>query len=308
MIIDLNKEIHSVQDSTKIQDYLKCERMHFFKYILNLHTEGTNHNLVFGSSFHKAKDVLLTLGLKKENIQPAYEAFLEEYRKSFSPDTDLDFRGKNPANVLRALDMYVEEYKDQEFETLYTEIAITVPISSCRSIYGNMDSINKGPRGIFSLETKTAGAAWSYLQDSFMMKFQINAYTHFLYCYYQNVWGVVVDVTIFTKNPDNIRIPCIKSIDRMESWLYEANKIFDDLENDFELLGKDGPEYPFMRAFPRRTESCVQYNRICPYFDMCHSWNNPLQHLDEVPSGFERRVWDPRDTGNKVKLEIKDYK
>lgn len=306
--IDLGDKLHSVQDPTKLQCYMKCPRMYFLKYIMLIQKEGKVHNLEFGKAFHKAKDVLFTLGYSADSVEKAYQAFLEDYRKSYSDATDLDFKGKNPANVDLALLSYVDEYKEDKFEVLHTEIGIAVPISDTRTIYGNMDSVMKGPRGILSLETKTAAQMWTYAADNFMMSFQIDTYSHFLYSYYypeNNIYGVVVDISVFRKSGvEHVRIPCIKTIDRLESWLWQANEVFDDLEEDYERLGRVKKEDIIMKAFPRRPVSCVQYNRICPYMDLCHAWNNPLQHTGETPLGFEFKTWDPRDIGNKVMIDL----
>lgn len=301
-------ELHNVQDSTKLQCYLTCERLYFFTHILGFRPERPIHNLVFGSSYHKAKDVIFSEGYSLESIYKGYRAFLLEYRKDFSEDTDDDFSGKFPANVEKALLEYVKQYAEyDDFEVLHTEIAITVPIAGNRVIYGKMDAIMKDSRGYFSMETKTAGAMWSYTQEQWLMKFQIDAYSHFLYCYFnpKDVYGVIVDTTVFRKGGnEHIRIPVPKSPERLETWLWEANTIFDDLERDFDRMN-DGKESDiYMRAFRRRTESCIQYNRICPMHDFCHAWNNPISRLDQIPMGYKVEHWDPRRGDIKVKLDL----
>lgn len=308
-------ETHHVQDSTKLQCYMTCERKYFFEYVLGLRPERPIHNLVFGSSWHKAKEVLFSQGYSIESIDKAYEAFLLEYRKDFSEDTDDDYKGKFPANVERALMEYVKQYAAQDdFKVLHTEIAITVPISKNRVIYGKMDTIiGEYLQQIASLETKTAGALWSYTQEQWLMKFQIDAYTHFLYCYYdpKDVYGVIVDTTVFKKQDrkgvsqnSHIRIPVPKSPERLETWLWEANTIFNRLEDDFDRMN-DGKESDiYMKCFPRRTESCIQYNKICPMHDFCHAWNNPLSRIGEIPMGYKVDHWDPRRGDVKVKLDI----
>ncbi|KKN73979.1 hypothetical protein LCGC14_0395450 [marine sediment metagenome] len=307
-------EQHHIQDSTKLQKYLTCERQYFFEYVLGFRPERPIHNLVFGSSWHKAKDVLFSEGYSIKSIDKAYQAFLLEYRVDFSEDTDDDYKGKFPANAERALVEYVKQYAEyDDFKVLHTEIAITVPIGRNRVIYGKMDAIMQDNRGYFSLETKTAGAVWSYTQEQWLMKFQIDAYTHFLYCYFdpKDVYGVIVDTTIFKKQDkagrsqnEHVRIPVPKTPERLETWLWEANTIFSRLEEDFDKMN-DGKESDiYMKCFPRRTESCIQYNRICPMHDFCHAWNNPLSRVGEVPMGYKVEHWDPRKKDVKVKLNV----
>jgi len=304
--VNLSDPLLTVQDPSKIQKYLCCHRQYFLEYVMNLRIDGTIHNLVFGTSYHKAKDILFSLGYSSKTIELAYEAFLDEYRKTYSDDTDLDFGGKSPANVKKALNEYILEYQFDNFEVLHTEVNVTVPIGPGREITGNPDTIVRDPvRGITCIDTKTAKALWSYTDDSYQQKTQVLAYTHFLHSYYdEKVYGMIIDITIFTKTLQHVRVHCNKTIDRMESWLYEINCTFDELEKDFEQLSKDKPDDLFMKSFIRNTESCIQYNRICPYFELCHAWNNPLQHMGQIPSGFKIEVWDPRNTGHKVDLSV----
>ncbi len=308
-------EQHHIQDPTKLQKYLVCERQYFFEFVLGLRKERPEHNLVFGSSWHKAKDVIFAEGYSMESINRGYEAFLLEYRKDFSEDPDDDYKGKFPANAERALMEYVKQYAESDdFKVLHTEIAITVPIGRNRVVYGKMDSIvSEYLQKIASLETKTAGAMWSYAQDQWLMKFQIDAYTHFLYCYYdpKDVYGVIVDTSVFLKQDKNgnsknshYRVPVPKSPERLETWLWEANTIFDNLENDFSRMNDCKADAIYMKAFPRRTESCIQYNRICPMHDFCHAWNNPLSRIGEIPMGYKVEHWDPRKKDVKVELTV----
>ncbi len=306
-------EQHNVQDSTKLQTYMKCHRQYFFEYVLGYTSEYPVHNLVFGSSWHKAKEVLLLSGYSADAVELAMQEFLKEYRKDFSEATDLDYKSKNPGNAELALLQYCKEFQRDEFEVKHTEIGITVLIGYSekykqdRTLYGKMDSICHDYRGLFSLEHKTAGAAWSYTMDNWNIKFQTSAYLHFMMSYYppDEVYGIIIDETIFRKENENNRIVVEKSLPFMESWLYEANKVYEELEDDFYALHNlTSDKDVVMKAFRRNTESCVQYNRICPMYEACVSWNNPLQHLDTMPAGYKVQHWDPRREDIKVKLEV----
>ena len=122
-------------------------------------------------------------------------------------------------------------------------------------------------------------------------------------CYYdpKDVYGIIIDLSIFRKpnkqgisQNDHNRIPCPKNPEHLSSWLYETNIIFDRLENDFDMLYNEKENQPFMKSFMRNRESCVKYNRICEFWDICHAWNNPLQHLNEIPMGYKIEHWDCR--------------
>ena len=301
-------ETHNVQDATKIQTYLTCPRLYFYEYVLGFRPEEPNHNLVFGSAWHMGKEVLFNEGYSLPSIKKAYDAFLLEYRETFGEERDMDFHPKSPANAELALLEYVKEYKDDEFKVLNTEVGIVVPIGEGRDLYGKMDSIVQCPiRGIISYEHKTAGALWKWWSDSWLMKFQISTYTHFLYSYYdpKEVYGIVVDGTVFRKKGnEHLRVPCQLSLPFLDNWLYDTNQTFAKLEHDFNLLSSSTRDDNFMKAFPRCTESCVKYNRMCPMFDFCHSWHNPLQRLDVMPQGYKTEFWDPRKEHINITMEL----
>jgi len=302
-------ETLEVMDSTKMQTYLTCPRKFFFEYVLGYRPEEKNHNLVFGSAWHKAKDIIFTNGYSVSSVESAVEAFLKEYRESFSEETDMDFHPKSPGNAEIALYQYVKQYAEfDSFKVLHTEVGIAVPIGRERVLYGKMDAINYDEmRGYFSLETKTAGALWSYWQDQWLQKFQISAYAHFLYCHYppDEVYGVIIDGSVFRKTENqHIRIPVPLTVEYLESWLWEANLWFDRLEEDFKNLGYVQQSDSVMRAFPRNTESCVKYNRMCPLFEVCHARRNPVRNYDSLPTGLTIEHWDPRREEVKITLGV----
>ena len=305
-------ETLEVQDASKMQEYMTCERLYFFRYVLGYTSEEPIHNLVFGSAWHLAKRVLLTnRPWTAEIIEAAYQAFLTEYRKTYHEATDLDLI-KNPARARLGLYSYAEQYADDDYKNLITEKGIVVPISDKWKLYGKMDSILQDDlRGIYSLEHKTAGRLYSYWADSWKLKFQVNLYHFFLYAYFppEQVGGIVIDGTVFRKNEvEHVRVPVKKSPEAMEAFLFQATTLFQSLEDDFDRLSHSKPEDVVLKAFPRRTENCVKYNRLCPCFDICQAWENPLQHLDSIPAGYKVEHWDPRKEDAEVTINISSLK
>jgi len=299
-------ETFNVHDASKIQDYDTCPRLYFYKYILGYRPIDPIHDLVFGKAFHIAKEILFLEGYSMKSIENGMKAFLIEYRKDFGAETDMD-RKKNPASAMLALTKYVQDYERDEFKVLYTEIGITVPVADDRVLYGKMDAIVKDPLfGIQGYDTKTAGAHWSYLEASFRMKMQMALYTHFLFSYFEpeEVYGMVIDATIFTKEPDNLRISIPLNINYLESWLWETNRILDDLEVDFSRLEAVKERNINMRAFRRRTESCVKYNRICEFHDLCYSRPNPVARQNILPAEYRIEFWDCRKEEMKHKFDL----
>lgn len=289
-------ETTKIQDSTKLQSFMSCERKYFFEYILGYRPEAPIHALEFGKSFHDAKEVLLTIGYSQRGIDAAMNAFLTTYRKVYGEETDLDFSGKHPGNVELALNKYVSDYADDNFQVLFTEVGFSMLVGLNRTLYGKLDAVIEKEGKVYILETKTAGALWSYWFDSWQLKFQISAYTNFLYSYYpkEQVGGVIIDGTIFRKKEvENLRTFVYKTPEKMLGWLSETNYFFTSLEANFKALPQVKESDTVMECFPRRTESCVKYNRICPFFDVCQARENPYAKRNLLPSGYKIEFWNP---------------
>jgi len=300
------------QDSTKMNEYLTCERKYFFEYILGYRPDRPIHDLIFGIAFHEAKAILLEEGYSSSAINHAYQAFEEYYRRHFGIDTDLDYV-KSPGNVRRALETYVSDYGSiDKFEVIATEVGFSMLIAIDRVMYGRLDAIIKQPDNkYYILETKTAGALWAYTEQSYQQRFQTNTYTNFLYSYYEpkQVGGVITDITIFKKNECvNVRVPIKKTPEQMLGWLTRTNRRFDALERDFNILLQEAAMFekgtiaPVMNAFPKRESHCIQYNKICSFHDICLARENPLIHAHLVPVGFKIEHWDC--TAQKMKSNI----
>lgn len=306
-------ETHKILDASKLQVYQTCPRKYFFAHILGWQPVEPNIHLVFGEAWHKAMETLLIHGYGKDNLDLAYEKFLATYREHFSQVMDDTYFPKNPAMALGVLQKYVETFRDdfEQYRPLYTEISGMVSISSGRAIAFKMDSILEvlsGPKKgtVFSLEHKTTKSyAGSYI-NGMSLKMQIFIYTHVLRCLYEDkADGVILNVAQFQKtNPSCARFHLSKNLEQMVSWYYEINNLIDRIEDDLARLSEATPSDHSMFCFDRNGEACVNYGSTCRYFDFCVTWANPLQHADQVPFGFEERLWDPTKEETTHKINI----
>lgn len=309
-------ETWHIQDSSKIMDYMACPRKYFYRYVLGFDKEEPNIHLVFGSSWHEAKECLLQMGYCSEAEEEAYRRFESYYRSYYPEYMDLDNAPKNPQNAKKAITQYIAQFAGQDtFRNLYTEIGVAVPINeSGREIYAKLDSININQQGkYFSLEHKTSSQLTSWWHDQWTQRFQIGTYYHVLSAQfgYENILGIVIDGTILRKsNNEHIRHTVTKGLEEMEDWLVQANFWVDRIESDFNHLQHSTEKETVMLCFTKNTSSCISYNRLCPFSHICSAWTNPLKHTEEIPIGYTTRFWDPRkadEEGNKFKHFINLY-
>ena len=311
----------TIQDATKLQEYMSCPRSYFFNYVLGWRQEEPNVHLIFGEATHKAMEVLLKHsretgepaceGYTVDAVMEAQVAFEKVYRKSFSPDTDDLRQPKNQHCFNRMLNMYVQQYRHlDDFKVRFIEVAGAVELDDKYTLHYRSDAICESPDGeIFSLEHKTASNFNRQWTDQWTQKMQIGVYSHVLYCYFDPsiVFGVKINGMIPHAGPKLkndgtpyanagdcafIRVPIRKTTNQMEDWYYTARHWLVELNKDFELLYEAHEEDYVLDCFHKNTESCTKYFG-CPFKDFCNSWNNPLQHLDRLPVGFKVEHWNP---------------
>jgi hypothetical protein len=303
-------ETWDIQDSSKIQNFMDCQRSYFYRYILGWQSEYPNNHLVFGEAIHLALEYLLLNDYSTNSIAKAMDLFLLKYREYFDEGTDELFSPKTPARVVDLLIEYCEKYKNDkhDFDVLYTEVAGTVSLSEDRAIAFRQDAICRGEEGIFSLEHKTKGGSIdSRWQNQWYLKTQIGAYTHVLNCLYpdENIYGVKINGLGILKTKFSFeRIPVVKTNKSMKVWLWNTLYWLDQIYWNIDLLLNNCKESDsVMMAFPLNSESCNKYFG-CVYKDFCHAWANPLRRIDEVPPGFKIEYWNPLEKEARHKFEI----
>lgn len=302
---------HSIYDPSKIQSFQDCPRGFFYRYVLGWEKEEANVHLDFGSAWHEAMEILMLNGYTMDSVMKAYEAFEEIYREAFpDAENDISRAPKNPEFALKALVKYIEEWGeyDSKTKTLYTEVVGAVPVSANRVIHTKLDSIIRDEFGyIRSREHKTTGRNTEAWRNKWAITMQIYAYTHLLRSAFPDdpVYGVEVNGAVFTKSKvaEFIRIPLQLTDKNMRRFLWEVNHWLDQIEWNFSQLQEATAEEDVMHCFPINGASCGKFG--CKFPGLCQSWDNPLQHCNQPPPGYEVNFWDPRRLEDRAKTIAK---
>ena len=300
----------NILDSSKLTAYMDCPRRYFFEYCLGWRSDAPNNHLVFGTAWHDAMEHLLLTDYEDENVIAGFEKFLKSYRAEFPESSDELYSPKTPERALAALGLYAERYYNdlRDFETLYTEIAGTVPINDDQVLHFRLDSIcrERASGRIFSLEHKTGSRNSRFWTDQWPLAVAVGTYTHVMNCLYDpaDVWGVRINGTFFQKTKiDFLRVPVRKTLDHMKQWLWNVSWWADQIRWQFDLLEKCKESDQVLMAFPQQPGSCTKYFG-CPYHDFCLTWPNPLAHADEPPAGYKLEWWDPSEREATHRMEL----
>lgn len=313
-----------IYDSTKIQEYLDCPRMFFYKRILGWTRDmDIANDLQFGKAFHKAMEIIYNEGnFSDDTITKAYrEGFIPCYREIFGPETDDLFDPKSPDFVYPALTayaMYPANHRDFDlFDIIKTEIAGLVPIDEEINIVYKIDLLarRKDNGKYFAMEHKTKGKTsfnrtWL---DQWEQSIQVANYYHALCMMLgiENVESVMVSGTSFLKTKfDFVRVEINKSSDMMLEHLWNVRDIVDRMKLDLDLLLSNCKEEDrFMACYGKNPTACTKYWG-CEMSAFCSSWPNPLQRCYEPPPGYKVEHWNPladEQTTERLDLELKEY-
>jgi hypothetical protein len=248
-----------------------------------------------------------------EDVQGAYNAFLNEYRKVFHESTDEMYKPKTPTAVLSALMKFAEERSSDLVENevvildgqKMTEISGTVPVDTDRVMYYRMDSImrRKADGKIFSWDHKST-SAYYMRSNKWSEQFHLGGVLGIEFC------GAGFEYLIrgSAARPAGYhvtlqRVPAFKTPDQMNVWLWTVSDILDDIDRDMDRLFHCKEDDPVLMAFRMDPNSCTNY-RGCPFHDFCLAWSNPLQQCYEPPLGFKVEFWDPSAMKTTVKKDL----
>jgi hypothetical protein len=318
----------SIYDSSKLDTYIACPRKYFYEHILGWRRDLPAHDLYFGQSWHIAREHQLLYGY--DQVDEAFTKFLQYYRLQFDESTDDMYKPKNPMGVLSALLKFYKERSSDLIENevvevngvKLTEISGTVPIAENRRLHYKMDShmrVKKTGK-IFSKDHKSTSGKYinnDFWSNQFYLSIQNGTYTHCLYCQYpiDQVLGIEFCGTGFeylskgsAARPAGYHstlrlVPAYKNPSQMNVWLWNVNKIVDELEEDMDRLHHSNIEDQLLFAFRQNPKSCGDY-RGCTFHDFCLSWTNPLQRCSAPPLGYREEFWNPEEAETKIKQEL----
>lgn len=304
IVPEQNNYLINMMDSTKLQAYISCPRKFFYEYVLAWRPETMSNHLIFGQAWHEALEYLFKFGITVENIPPAYEKFLELYRKSFPESTDSWFGGKTPDNALKGLIEYCkchpeDTYKWQVLATEVTDsISLETPYDKSYYLTVKLDAIlfDKKKEKIIIMEHKTGSAAGEWWSRQWHLSLQVGAYI--MACnlaYNQDDTECIIDGAFFLKTMRKFeRVFIIRSESSMENWYNSVITTMKRLQDDYDMLHADILNGELSKSFCQNPLACSNYGG-CAYWDICTCSKDVMAiALDrKIVNGFKIETWNP---------------
>lgn len=308
-------------DNTRLSDFRKCPRFYYYRHVRDWEPIAQRLPLDFGGAWHAAMEIVwpaIVNGQPRADIITAgYLAFVEDWvargqphPKDISYEREKEMSPRTPAIALEMLSEYVSQRytRISDLELVSVEKPFVVPLDpedDTLFYIGKIDKVVRERQGrgkIRGIEHKTTtaykkdGKFKTSFIDSFSPNSQVDGYIYSLHMTYgrDKVAGVWVDGALVHKTETGfIFIPVEKQVQQTNMWLWEARYWIDMVEANTAHLANLSPNDAYMAAFPKRTESCWDFNSACEHLMTCKSWANPIGH--DAPKGFRVHRWDPLD-------------
>lgn len=326
----------SLWDNTRLSAAKTCMRYFMFRHVYHFTPDETAAPLVFGSSWGAAmdslwarnRDIYTTKATRRDAIDAAYAAFVDTWTSfgfphpdHMSPDDIERFGARTPMTGLEMIHGYVDVretlFKDKGFSLVSIENPFVVPLDPAdptKFYVGRIDKVFALHRDILGSDHKTTaiyskkGIFRSHWIDAWSLNSQIDGYNYVLKIEYgDRARGVWVDGALVHKTVhDGFRfIPVDRQQQQLDAWLWDAHSWIDDIEANLRVLEeRSDPAAPYLAAFPKNTNSCVQYERICQFFELCQMYANPTKLRHNPPMGFKIHKWQPFDELKLAKLGL----
>jgi hypothetical protein len=305
-------------DNTRLSAYKNCPRYYYYRHVRHWEPDGRKTALVFGGAWHSAMEAIwaamcppAVAPSKKTLCLLGYEAFLKHWiEEGMPPPDEIDYeveREYAPRTPSQAMEMIIAYVDDrlrtiQDFEMIAVEKGFAVPLDPNNPdlfYIGKIDKIVRRRGKVLGIEHKTTTAYSkpnkfkAIFLDSFSPNAQVDGYLYALHLMFPGqVGGVWVDAALVHKSEEGFQyIPIERQLQHLDSWLWETLTWINAVENDTKHADAELASSPYMRAFPKNTNSCWNFMAACPYIGMCKAYSNPKDK--PIPAGFTEKKWDP---------------
>ena len=299
-------------DNSTLHDFKVCMRMGYFKHVRKWTPAGKSPALIFGSAWHSAMDAVwagLTAGAggsyHQEDIENAgQEAFRETWEKEGGPVhipvTHMKmWQPRLPQVAFQMIESYVAKRASslKHLTIVESEVPFAVPILPGVWYTGKRDKLVRdrtGKHTVVDHKTTTWGSKSGFRdvwKNTWSPKSQIDGYLFSAGLAYPKLnVSAWIDGALVSMNDRLFEfIAVARSADNLDAWLWETRYWIGTIEQHKAALPQRGD---FMAAFPKNDASCVQYNRVCPFLDICKGCANP-EKLVNPPAGMVESTWSP---------------
>ena len=239
--------------SSQISTAKTCIAKSYFKYHLGLVPKGSggkNPDLFFGTAVHDAIEIYLNSGIEAANEHLDLLDWPARTQKTLAI-----------AKIL--LNLFSLKFKDK---MLYTEKYFEIEISPDMTLKGKYDLIAENSSGIYVGEYKTT--------NPFYLMFKPNDQFISYFIASQVDFGEINKVVVYNLDPNSMNIAL--------SLVTFAKEEIDVWLNQTEMFLRFYQQCCDDDIIVKNPGACINFNRKCPYFELCSSTPSVMNMLIEA--------------------------
>jgi hypothetical protein len=255
--------------------YAGCKRKFYWIYVCNLST-GRSDAMERGSVVHE-------ILAKYYEYNGDLEKAMSEVKFRRPERMLVNEEPKYAALEVQAKELvrgYFRQLNPDDFKIKAVELNLSWHMGGAHYYVGVVDAIAEVPDvGDFCNEYKTTQT----IIEDWIRKFQLDNQSHgYVFLARKNGWtkvkGVILNLLRASKYPDYVREPIISPPWLLEEFEQELLGEMEDIERRLELTKANdyngGP-------WPKNTDYCSQYNRICEFHKLCTETPSNRQQMME---------------------------
>lgn len=297
---------------SQLQAFLRCPRYYQYNWVEGFERTFDGTPKPVGSALHGGVEALCEFKAHPQAVKIAHNIYWEELNVPYQTMSPKD-KEQVDKGWLQVLEM-LKGYRIPEFEeTIATEQQITIDMGHDRQLQGTVDRIFKVNGLTWILDTKTTGYDIAKVLKIHRLRKQFPGYVLLAQSQGHDVAGVYVDLVykprVYFKVKSGVptgevtvqkalyhREPLAvgaQEIEDFKGWfhhiasLIEMNENPSDYWQDASIICPD-QELQTAHAYPMNTDSCLAFNRVCPFFEACRNPKRGIQML-ESNDQFKRR-------------------
>ena len=299
-------------DNSTLHDFKTCMRFGYLRHIRGWSQEQKSPALIFGSAWHAAMDVVwgACTGGQTPNAEALLEtaaaaferAWVEEGGPAVIQVTHMkQWQPRLPSVGRLMLEAYIVARARAlaGLDIVESEKPFAVSIAPDVWYVGKRDKLVRsratGKHTVIDHKTTAWGSRkgfWDVWAQTWSPKSQIDGYLFSAGVEYprMNASAWIDGALVHMADRFFDWIVVSRAKEHLDAWLWETRFWIKTVEQHKAAL--EDQTGPFMAAFPKNDSACVQFNRTCPYLDVCKMHANPAQKKDP-PAGMVEQHWSP---------------
>lgn len=306
-----------VYSFSKLQAYLQCPRKYSYERVHRYSVRYEGVPRPAGKATHKGVELLYLGQDRATAIDQAHREYYDEsglkaYMQEMAGSPEMPAIKQDVAKGWKQVEEILIKYKPpKSHEVVATELDITVDMGHGRGFRGILDRIVRINDDLWVPDTKTTGLPISKVQKVQRLRQQYPGYKLLAEQAGYDITGVILDLIykprIYVRKDGTMTVErggplfhmepmhCSdQQVAQFKGWFH---RIADEIERCHELdsiterqtlCGDRFVAEECGDPWPMNTDSCMAFNRVCPYFEACRSPERALQYL-EASERFEKR-------------------